>query len=136
MSTYSHTSVNPPKGSLSSLHSGPLVGQFPIWGWVVVKIRSKKKQSQAHRQSLALHGNPSLLRSRGLAHVGPFKGCMTGGGESPILQSFMPTSTDSLRSTNALSNDINKTKDCNLLPLSSNMWFILNYRLSSPSGNH
>lgn len=47
-----------------------------------------------------------VIRARRFAHVGPFKGCMTGS-DSPVLQSFMLSSSDILRS------DGNKMKSVN-----------------------
>lgn len=47
-----------------------------------------------------------VIRARRFAHVGPFKGCMTGS-DSPVLQSFMLSSSDILRS------DGNKMKSLN-----------------------
>lgn len=47
-----------------------------------------------------------VIRGRRFAHVGPFKGCMTGS-DSPVLQSFMLSSSDILRS------DGNKMKSVN-----------------------
>lgn len=47
-----------------------------------------------------------VIRARRFAHVGPFKGCMTGS-DSPVLQSFILSSSDILRS------DGNKMKSVN-----------------------
>lgn len=117
ISTQMHTLVHPSENSLSRFHSGPVSRSVSNLGMSGYKIRSRKKQFQNHHESTTFHGRPLSLRAGGFANVGPFKGCMTGGTESPILQSCILASTGSLRCTASLSNDINKMKDTNRMPL-------------------
>ncbi|PSS34907.1 Ferredoxin-dependent glutamate synthase [Actinidia chinensis var. chinensis] len=115
-----HTSVRPSETNLSRFHSGPLGRSVSNLGMTSDKSRSKK-QCQAHYQSLTFLGKPALSsKTRGLAHVGPFKGCMTGGSESPVLLSCTLTSSGPLRSTDAFSNNIDKPNDRNKMSLSCN----------------
>ncbi|GFZ10768.1 type-1 restriction enzyme mjaxp r protein [Actinidia rufa] len=88
-----HTSVHSSETNLSRFHSGPLGRPVSNSGMISNKIRSKKKQCQAHHHSSTFFDKPPLSsKTRGLAHVGPFKGCMTGGSESPGLLSCTLTS--------------------------------------------
>ncbi|CAL5387601.1 unnamed protein product [Camellia sinensis] len=118
LSARMYTSVHPSENSLSWFHSGPLGRSVSNLGMSADKIRSKKKQYQAHHQSATLRGKPPVSKTKGLAHVGPFKGCMNGGSESPVLHSCMLTSSGSLMSTDAFSNVIDQTKDSKMVPLS------------------
>ncbi|XP_057471282.1 uncharacterized protein LOC130760103 [Actinidia eriantha] len=132
-----HTSVHPSETNLSRFHSGPLGRSVSNLGMWSNKIRSKKKQCQTHHQSSTFFGKPPLsLKTRGLAHVGPFKGCMTGGSESPVLLSCTLTSRGPLRSTDDFSTNIDKPNDrnkmsfsCNSLTCSKVSLFISNCKL-------
>lgn len=112
-----HTLVHPSENSLSRFHSGPVSRSVSNLGMGADRIRSKKKQFQTNHQATTSRGRPLSLKARGFANVRPFKGCMTGGRESPVLQSCMLASSGSLRSTASFSNDINKIKGTNRMPL-------------------
>ncbi|GFY93448.1 hypothetical protein Acr_08g0018440 [Actinidia rufa] len=94
--------VHPSEKSLSRIHSGPLGRSASNLGLSVDKFKSKKQCEKT-----------PLPKTRGLARVAPFMGCMTGGSESPFLQS-----SGSPRTTDAFLNDIDKPQDRNSMPLS------------------
>ena len=102
ISVCTYNVVHPSEKSLSRIHSGPLGRSASNMGLSVDKFKSKKQCEKT-----------PLPKTRGLARVAPFMGCMTGGIESPFLQS-----SGSPRTTDAFLNDVDKPQDRNSMPLS------------------
>ncbi|XP_052176070.1 protein PSK SIMULATOR 1-like [Diospyros lotus] len=107
-----HTLVHPSENKLSVLSSRHLGRSASDLGRSGENMESKKKKFQAHQQ-WPLCGKPQSPKTKGLAHAGPFKGCMNGR-ESP--QKGMLMRAGSLRSTGALPNNIDKSKHLNIAP--------------------
>lgn len=82
ISALMQSSVQPYENSLSGSNSCHLGRSFSNLTLSCDKNRSSFKK---------------VIRARRFAHVGPFKGCMTGS-DSPVLQSFILSSSDILRS--------------------------------------
>ncbi|KAA8518633.1 hypothetical protein F0562_016107 [Nyssa sinensis] len=118
ISTLVQSSVHPSGKNLSRFYSGPISRSVSNLGLRADNIRTNKKQWQVHRQSSTLFGEGPQLKTRRLAHVGPFIGCTIGGIDSPVLTSCMPTTSCSLGSSGVLSNDFDRMKDVNTVPLS------------------
>ncbi|GFZ02462.1 type-1 restriction enzyme mjaxp r protein [Actinidia rufa] len=102
ISVCNYNVVHSSEKSLSRIRSGPLGRSASNLGLSVDKFKSKTQCEET-----------PLLKTRGLARVAPFMGCMTGGSESPFLQRSV-----SLRETDAFSNDVDKAQDCNSMPFS------------------
>ncbi|KAA8516660.1 hypothetical protein F0562_016834 [Nyssa sinensis] len=117
ISALMQSSVHPSENSLSRYCSGPIGRSVSNLGLSADKIRTNKQQ-HARPLPSTLCGKPSNLKTKRLAHVGPFKGCMTGGSDSPVLKSCLPASSGSLGSSGAFSNDFEKVKDTNMMRLS------------------
>ncbi|PRQ43760.1 hypothetical protein RchiOBHm_Chr3g0471861 [Rosa chinensis] len=86
------SSVHPSDANLCGFYSGPL-------GRSVSKQRlnaGKNRKNKQHQQPIQ-HGNYSQLKARRFSQIGPFKGCMTGAGGSPVLESCKPNIGGSMR---------------------------------------
>ena len=100
VSALMQSSVYPSESSSSRFYSGPL-GRSISKSWLTSdKERANNKQSLAH---LEKH---SHLRTKKLTSVGPFRGCMVGGNDSPILQSCTTLSNGSVKSNGICSKNI------------------------------
>ncbi|XP_009334876.2 protein PSK SIMULATOR 1-like [Pyrus x bretschneideri] len=95
-----HSSVHPSDGNPCGFYSEPLGRSLTKPRFNAGKNRTNK-QRQAHHQSSIQHGSFSQLKAKRFAHVRPFKECMTGGSNSPALESCKPDmgGSMSLRST-------------------------------------
>lgn len=109
ISAITQSSVFPSENTCRYSGAGPLGRSVSNLGLSDVKYRSNNKKPKARYHPEA--------KTRRLTHVGPFKGCMMSGSDSPVLQSCMPTSKGSLRSSVVLQKGIDKTRDTNM-PLS------------------
>ncbi|PQP98151.1 uncharacterized protein Pyn_04065 [Prunus yedoensis var. nudiflora] len=96
-SALTHSSVHPSDGNHCGFYSGPLGRSLTKQRLNASSKNKTNKQRQAHCQSSIQHGNYSQLKAKSFAHVGPFKGCMTGGSESPVFQSCKPEIGGSMR---------------------------------------
>lgn len=67
-----------------------------------------------------------VIRGRRFAHVGAFKGCMTGS-DSPVLQSFMLSSSDVLRSDGNKMTSVNNNNN-NIEPVSCSSRILFNFK--------
>ncbi|XP_016450349.2 protein PSK SIMULATOR 1-like [Nicotiana tabacum] len=114
------SSVYPSENNTSESYLGSLGRSFSSLGLSGNKDRSTNRKSLA-RQSSVFCGKPSQLRSRRFANVGPFKGCINSGTESPvILESCMPSISDLSKSDDSFQKDNDKFEDTNPVPASSN----------------
>lgn len=96
-----HSSFFPAENSVGGFYSGPIDGPVPRPG-NADKSRRKDKQRQEHHRTFSVYGNPLNVETNRLAHVGPFKGCMSGGSEFPIVLSCQPTGLSSIRLSGVL----------------------------------
>lgn len=87
-----HSSVHPSDANLCGFYSGPL-------GRSISKPRldSGKNRTNKQHQPPVQRGNYSQLKAKRFAQIGPFKGCMTGAGGSPVLESCKPDIGGSMR---------------------------------------
>ncbi|XP_043725944.1 protein PSK SIMULATOR 1-like [Telopea speciosissima] len=122
VSTLIQSSVHPSEKNRVMFSSGPLGQSISKSG----PISSMKKASNRHQHthensSTPLHGKNLRSKTKRLPSVGPFKGCMMGGSDTPVLQSYTPVSHGSRKSNVVYSGILNGVKDANaeLLPHSS-----------------
>ncbi|KAL8094828.1 protein PSK SIMULATOR 1 [Apium graveolens] len=88
VSAHLHSSVHPSENKPSRLYSGPLGRSISNLGLSSVKKGQKNKLHTPYQSSI-LCGKPPQGKTRRLAHAGPFKGCMTSGSNSPVMQNSM-----------------------------------------------
>ncbi|KAM7526117.1 hypothetical protein LguiA_016019 [Lonicera macranthoides] len=93
------SSIHPSESNLSVSNSST-IGR-------VSNLNSFNKKLKTHYQSSILFGKHPLARTGKLTHFAPFKGCMMGGSDSPVLL----TKSSSMRSSGAFQNDTDKMKD-------------------------
>ncbi|GKV37577.1 hypothetical protein SLEP1_g45595 [Rubroshorea leprosula] len=93
------SSVYPSDNSLCGFSSGPLGRSCSKSLLATDNNRTNKKHQQAHFQQAVLNGKHPRSKSKGLGHVGPFKGCISAGGDSPVLHSCRPIGSGSMRFT-------------------------------------
>lgn len=115
-STLMQSSVHPSETNLCGFYSGPLGSS--VSKPIVDESRKNTRQRKAYKQTSLFRGKNPHLKSKRLAHVGSFKGCMNGGSDSPILQSCKPTIGGSMRSTVLHSSIFDKKEDDTEEPLS------------------
>lgn len=107
-----HASVHPSENNLFGFYSGPIDRSVSKPG-NADKSRKKDKQRHDHHQSSTIRGNHLNMETKRLSHVGPFIGCMSGGSESPFLQSCKPTG-GSMRLTGVRTKNTDKTDNKNM----------------------
>lgn len=112
ISAPTQSSVHPSENHLSS---GPLGRSVSNLGLSNHKNRLQNKKLRTPYHSSVLFRKHPSGRSKRLAHVGPFKGCMTAGYNSPTAESCMPGSSSSLRFADILQIDIGHIDKTNML---------------------
>ncbi|KAF6146798.1 hypothetical protein GIB67_007512 [Kingdonia uniflora] len=131
------SSVHPSERTLSRFSSGPLgrttmksgpisrtiTKSGPISGTKVMNKRQPR--TPEHSTSRAQHPHSKIKR---FAPVGPFKGCMMSGEDSPVLHSFAPVSNGTPRSNGVYSGVLRRAKDSNVDILHSNLPLISSKR--------
>ncbi|XVF07755.1 hypothetical protein REPUB_Repub06bG0167000 [Reevesia pubescens] len=119
-STLIPSSVYPSDNNLCGFSSGPLGRSFSKSVQIAGKHRTNSKHVQSHYQSTALHGKQphSKTKRSGQVGVGPFKGCMSAGSNSPVLESCKPIGTGSMRFTGAYTKNIDKLNNSKMESLS------------------
>ncbi|KAI9154343.1 hypothetical protein LWI28_024711 [Acer negundo] len=115
-SASSQSSVYPSENNLC----GPFGRSVSKSGLTSEKSRTNNKQRQYLLQSDTVHEALSRSKSKRLGHVGSFKGCMMGGGDSPILPSCRPTGGGSMRFGTAYMKNIEKVETRNSESISGN----------------
>ncbi|CAN4121433.1 unnamed protein product [Withania somnifera] len=113
------SSVYPSENNTTESYLGSLGRSFSSLGLTGNKDRPTNRKSLT-RQSSVFCGKPPQLRARRFANVGPFKGCINSGTDSPVLESFMPSNSDLSKSNESFQKDTDKFKDTNHVPASSN----------------
>ncbi|KAI5664851.1 hypothetical protein M9H77_24174 [Catharanthus roseus] len=124
VATFMQSSVHPSDNKLFKFRPGHLGRSFSN-----LSLSHDRNRSSFRKAS----------KSRMFAHVGPFKGCMTGT-DSPVLQSFTPSSSDVLKSDGLSCTDTVTMKSMNIQPVSSSTMsttriFLFNFKhslLTSP----
>ncbi|KAK9289901.1 hypothetical protein L1049_008062 [Liquidambar formosana] len=118
-SSLMQSSVHPSESKPCGFYSGPLGRPISKTGLVSDRNGTSIKQLQPQHQSSILRGKNLHSKSKRLTHIGPFKGCMMGGSDSPILQSCKPTVGGSMRSSGLHSKIIDKLEDTNMVSRSN-----------------
>lgn len=111
ISVLMQSTVHPSENNLSRLYSGPIGRSVSNLGLTSAKNRLHSKKLRTHYESSILCKKNPEAKTRRWPHAGPFKGCMMGGSDSPVLQSCMPTSNESLRSSCIFQSDVDKMQD-------------------------
>ncbi|KMT06379.1 hypothetical protein BVRB_7g160590 [Beta vulgaris subsp. vulgaris] len=100
--SFVQSSVYPSENHASIFYSGPLVRSSSLLGLPTRSKRaSKKQQRQAPQHVHSQHRKFSFLNTKRFSQSGPFKGCMIGASDSPVVKSCMPTSSGPSSSTSA-----------------------------------
>lgn len=86
-----------------SFPTPPLHSSVLPSGCIVVNNKSKKKKKK--EQQVVLPSQSQSLEGKQLKHFGSFKGCMSVGNDSPIVQTCIPTNVDDCHVKNI---DVNK----------------------------
>ncbi|KAL2487263.1 Protein of unknown function (DUF668) [Abeliophyllum distichum] len=108
--------ISPSENNMSRF-PGPFGRSFSNLGLSRDKNRSRNKKLHARSLSSLGCGKQLQTKSRRFDPVGPFKGCMTGGSDSPVVQSYTPSSSGFLRSNGASQRYADETKDTNAVPI-------------------
>ncbi|KAH7512093.1 hypothetical protein FEM48_Zijuj12G0053900 [Ziziphus jujuba var. spinosa] len=111
-SAHMHSSVYPSESNLCGFYSGPLKKS----GIKTDKIRMKNMQQ--HKSSVQ-QGKLQHSKTKRMSHVGPFKGCMVGGIDSPIEKMCKPTVGGSMRLRDVSIKTMNTMENANMGLLSS-----------------
>ncbi|CAA3004291.1 Hypothetical predicted protein [Olea europaea subsp. europaea] len=116
ISAFLQLPLSPSENSLPRF-PGPFGRSLSNLGLSRDKNRSRNKKLHTRSLSSLGCGKQQQTKSRRFDPVGPFKGCMTGGSDSPVLQSYTPSSSGSLRSNCASQRYADETKDTNAVPI-------------------
>ncbi|CAA2973687.1 Hypothetical predicted protein [Olea europaea subsp. europaea] len=103
----------PPSENNLSRFPGPFGRSFSNLDLSCDKNRSRNKKLHTRSLSSLGCGIQQKTKSRHFDPVGPFKGCMTGGSDSPVVQSYTPLSIGALRSNGASKRYADETNDTN-----------------------
>ncbi|XWS43476.1 hypothetical protein CRYUN_Cryun16bG0107400 [Craigia yunnanensis] len=119
-STLIPSSAYPSDSNLCGFSSGPLGRSFSKSVQITGNHRTNSKHLQSHYQSTALHGKHPHSKTKLSVHVGigPLKGCMSAGSNSPILESCKPIGPGSMRFSGAYTKNIDKINDSKMESLS------------------
>ncbi|GMI80933.1 hypothetical protein like AT5G04550 [Hibiscus trionum] len=124
-STIIPSSVYPSDHNLCGFSSGPLGRSFSK----SMKHRANSKHLQSHLHSTALHGKQLHSRTKRAGHVafGPFKGCLSAGSISPVLESCKPIGSASMRFSGVCTKNMDKINNSKMetLSASNNIYFKL-----------
>ncbi|KAI4300407.1 hypothetical protein L6164_033790 [Bauhinia variegata] len=97
--------------------SGPIGRRQVSNAGSVVDRAKRKNRRRRDFHSPALFGKYLHSESKQFGHVGPFKGCMSVGNDSPVIQSCMPATGGSMR-LNDCHKNVDKMKSAEKLALS------------------
>lgn len=105
--SFVQSSVYPSENHASIFYSGPLVRSSSLLGLPTRSKRaSKRQQRQTHQLVHNQHKKFPFLNTKRFVQSGPFKGCMIGGSNSPVVESCMPTSCGPSSSTAIVLSDV------------------------------
>ncbi|XP_021851488.1 protein PSK SIMULATOR 1 [Spinacia oleracea] len=91
--SFVQSSVYPSENHASLFYSGPLVRSSSLLGLPSRSRRaSKRHQKQNYQHVHNQHKKFPFLNTKRFTQSGPFKGCMIGGSNPPVVKSCMPTS--------------------------------------------
>ncbi|KAG6640493.1 hypothetical protein I3843_09G007400 [Carya illinoinensis] len=108
-----YSSIYPSENNLGGFYSGCIERSISKPG-NADKSSRKEKQRQDHHWPSTIHGNHPNLESNWFAHAGPFKGCMPGGSESPVVLSCKPTGGGSMRLSSVRMKNIDEDSKTNM----------------------
>ncbi|CAI9097841.1 OLC1v1034351C1 [Oldenlandia corymbosa var. corymbosa] len=74
------------------------------------KNRTNYRKLHRRKTSMVFGGKHQQVKSIGLARVGPFKGCMPGSSDSPVLATTLPSISDILSSNGVSTQEMNKMR--------------------------
>ncbi|XP_010243430.1 PREDICTED: uncharacterized protein LOC104587487 [Nelumbo nucifera] len=103
------SSVHPSEINKARFASGPLHKLITKSGPIYGINKSNNRQQQAVDHSSNLNHKITHQKTRRLAPVGPFKGCMMAGNVSPVVQSCRPVNSGYLRSNGVHSGLLTRT---------------------------
>ncbi|XP_074276760.1 protein PSK SIMULATOR 1 [Silene latifolia] len=110
--SFVQSSVHPSENHASIFYSGPLVRSSSLLGLPSRSKRaSRKNPRQSHQHVPNQHKKFLFLKTRRLTQSGPFKGCMVGGSDSPVIDSCMPTNNDPSCSTAISLSDVDRKEN-------------------------
>ncbi|KAL2533580.1 Protein of unknown function (DUF668) [Abeliophyllum distichum] len=107
-----------PSENYPSKFPGSLRRSFSNLGLDGDKSRSRNKKLHNRSQSFILYGKQPQMKARSFAFIG-FKGCMTGGSDSHVVQSYKLLSNGTLGSTGTSQKYPEAMKDTNAVPILS-----------------
>lgn len=109
--SFVQSSPRPPENHASIFYSGPLGRSSSLLGLPMRgKRASRKQQKQTQQQAPNQHRRLPFFKTKRFTQSGPFKGCMMGGGNSPVIETYMPTNNGPSSSTAILSSDMDRSK--------------------------
>ncbi|XVE76043.1 hypothetical protein DITRI_Ditri12bG0141300 [Diplodiscus trichospermus] len=119
-STVTPSSLHPFDNNLCGFSSGPLGRSFSKSVQITGKHRTNSRNLKSYHQSTALNSKQPHSKTKRSGHVGvgPFKGCMSAGSNSPLLESCKPVGTGSMRFSGAYSKNIEKINNSKMMSLS------------------
>ncbi|XP_043703340.1 uncharacterized protein LOC122653544 [Telopea speciosissima] len=107
-------SVHPCEKTEAMFSSGPLVKAISKSGPLSDTQKTSSRHQHTHENSSTpAHGKKPHSKAKRLSTVGPFKGCMTGESDIPVLQSYAPVSHGFRNSNVVYSGILNGLKDTN-----------------------
>ncbi|KAK8489828.1 hypothetical protein V6N11_013115 [Hibiscus sabdariffa] len=111
------SSVYPSDYNLCGFSSGPLGRSFSK----SMKHQTNSKHLQSYYHSTALHGKQLQSRTKRAGHIAfrPFKGCLSAGSISPVLESCKPIGSASMRFSGACTKNIDKIYNSKIETLSA-----------------
>ncbi|XP_060201324.1 protein PSK SIMULATOR 1-like [Lycium barbarum] len=99
------SSVYPSENNASESYLGSLGRSFSSLGLSGGNKDRPSNRKSLTRQSTVFCGKPPQVRSRRFANVGPFKGCINSGTDSPVLEGCMPSNSDLSKSDDSFQKD-------------------------------
>ncbi|KAL3536168.1 hypothetical protein ACH5RR_004629 [Cinchona calisaya] len=117
LSALMQSSVHPSENNLSVFNSCQLGRSLSNLGLAGEKNRSNYRKLNSWQNTSIFGGKQQLTKTVRFSQVGPFKVCMTGC-DSPVVESFIASGSDNLRSDGTSHKGFEKLKNTKPLPLS------------------
>ncbi|KAF8403207.1 hypothetical protein HHK36_011306 [Tetracentron sinense] len=125
------SSVHPSENNKARFSSGPLGRSATKSGPISGTGKMSNRHSQTRSHSSALHGKHPHSKTKRFAPVGPFRGCMMVGKDSPVLQSCTSVSNVYPRLNGVYSENLNGTKNADAEPLAHSNIYCTNLSIFS-----
>lgn len=98
--SFVQSSILPSENHASIFYSGPLARSSSLLGLPTRNKRAGRKlQRQSQQYAPNQHRRLPFFKTKRFTQSGPFKGCMVGGSDSPVIESCTPANSGSSRST-------------------------------------